>query len=221
VYSQGTTEAKLISIVQRLNIVRGSALEIGAGDGIQDSNTRWFYEHEWDCRFIEADRSKYRLLVGNVNPTKCMRARVGLEAGCTLDELTTVAGCPEDLTLLSLDIDGNDYWVWRSTVKYVPTIVCVEYNSNFQPDERRTIAYDPEFVWRGGPYYGASAGALVTLGNAKGYTLVDYDDGLNLLFVLERVRPPSLPQLLVERIPYKPMNAGRAENRLMMEAPTI
>ena len=192
-------------------------MEIGAGDGVHDSNTRWLYEQDWDCRYIESDRAQYERLIQNVTPTKCLHAAVSLEPGHTFDDLLTRLCVPQTFTLLSLDIDGNDYWVWQSLQRFAPAIVCVEYNSNFLPQERRAIKYDPCFRWTGGAYYGASAGALIALAHDKGYTLVAVDPGLNLFFVKDSLRPATLTAVSTLSVGYVPMNVLPGDTRIMPE----
>lgn len=78
---------------------------------------------------------------------------------------------PWDFDLFSLDIDGNDYWVWKEML-YQPRIVVIEYNPHLLIDESKTITYWDSFNWRGDRYYGASLKALNKLAVEKGYTLV-------------------------------------------------
>lgn len=92
------------------------------------------------------------------------------------------------LGILSIDIDGNDYWVWEAIDSVTPDIVICEYNSLFGSTAAVTIPYDPEFL-RGGAhysnlYYGASLAALQRLGEKKGYSLVAGNSaGNNAFFV--------------------------------------
>ncbi len=90
---------------------------------------------------------------------------------------------PTVFDLLSIDIDYNDYWVWKSIVDYSPRVVIIEYNSSIIPTESRVVPYDSEFVWDGTNYFGASLLALKNLGSTKGYTLVGCDSvGVNAFF---------------------------------------
>jgi hypothetical protein len=78
---------------------------------------------------------------------------------------------PWDFDLFSLDIDGNDYWVWKSMM-FSPRIVILEYNAHFAVDESKVMRYDENHHWRGDRYYGASLLAFNKLAIEKGYTLV-------------------------------------------------
>ena len=90
---------------------------------------------------------------------------------------------PKNFDLLSIDIDFNDYWVWKSIVDYSPRVVIIEYNSSVSPTESRVVPYDPEAKWDGTNYFGASLLASRNLGMTKGYTLVGCDScGVNAFF---------------------------------------
>ena len=92
---------------------------------------------------------------------------------------------PKAFDLLCIDIDGNDYWVWKAITDYDPRVVVIEYNGTIPPDVSKTIPYDPSFQWdRATDYFGASLLALQKLGHEKGYALVGCDStGANAFFV--------------------------------------
>ena len=90
---------------------------------------------------------------------------------------------PTHFDLLSIDIDFNDYWVWKSIVDYFPRVVIIEYNSSIPFNESKVIPYDPNSVWDGTNYFGASLLALKNLASEKGYALVGCDsNGINAFF---------------------------------------
>ncbi len=90
---------------------------------------------------------------------------------------------PQHFDLLSIDIDFNDYWVWKAITDYAPRVVVIEFNSSIPPTESRVVPYDPNARWDGTNYFGASLLALTNLGASKGYTLVGCDsNGVNAFF---------------------------------------
>jgi hypothetical protein len=97
-------------------------------------------------------------------------------------------GISGDIGILSVDIDGNDYWVWEAIEVVNPRIVIVEYNARFGAQRAVTVPYDPNFVRSSElgamTYYGASLAALEKLGKRKGYRLVGCNSaGNNAFFV--------------------------------------
>jgi hypothetical protein len=109
-------------------------------------------------------------------------------------------GIEREIGVLSVDIDGNDYWVWEAIDVIVPSIVVLEYNSRFGPEKAVTVPYDAGFVrataHHSNIYYGASLAALCLLGKRKGYSFVGCNTaGNNAFFVRSELRPPALPEL--------------------------
>ena len=89
-----------------------------------------------------------------------------------------------EIGLLSVDIDGNDYYVWEAIEVISPRIVVTEYNAKFPPPLKWSIAYDPNQLWDYSDYQGASLAALAELGSRKNYQLVGCNiNGTNAFFV--------------------------------------
>ena len=117
---------------------------------------------------------------------------------------------PKRFDLLSIDIDFNDYWVWKAITNYSARVVVIEFNSSIPPTESRVVPYDPNARWDGTNYFGASLLALTKLGLEKGYTLLGCDsNGVNAFFcqsdlhseikingIQELYRPPRYGELI-------------------------
>jgi hypothetical protein len=89
-----------------------------------------------------------------------------------------------DIDLLSIDIDGNDYWVWQSITVVEPRVVVIEYNARYPPGLSWIMPYNPRNQFWDDGYFGASLSALEELGRQKGYVLVGCDfTGTNAFFV--------------------------------------
>ncbi len=117
-----------------------------------------------------------------------------------INELLASNGAIGEIGLLSIDIDGNDYWVWECIQCVRPAIVIVEYNSLFGPRRKVTIPYNPNFVRSQAhfshSYYGASLAALVSLGARKGYSFVGSNSaGNNAFFIRTDLRPSHIREL--------------------------
>lgn len=105
-----------------------------------------------------------------------------------LDQVTTEHDLTGSIDVLSIDVDGNDYWFWERTESIFPHIVVIEYNASFGPDRSITVPYDPDFVryekHPNGFYHGASLRALERLARRKAYRLVGCDStGVNAFFL--------------------------------------
>jgi hypothetical protein len=93
-----------------------------------------------------------------------------------------------DVGVLSIDVDGNDYWIWKNINIIKPIIVIIEYNSLFGKKNKTLVPYLENFqrysAHKSGLYWGSSISALVDLGKSKGYDLVGGNlAGVNLYFV--------------------------------------
>ena len=97
-------------------------------------------------------------------------------------------GIRGDIGLLSVDIDGNDYWVWKAIDSISPRIVICEFNALYGPHAEVSIPYDPRFsratAHHSRLYYGASLSALTYLASTKGYSLVGANSNSNNAFFL-------------------------------------
>jgi hypothetical protein len=169
-----------------------------------------FHPKQFNC--IDLLRSGFGglLIDGDARITKVaskVLTRCGV-TGCTvwnrfltLDNLEEIkvffAG--ETLGVLSIDVDGNDYWFLRDLLDMTPSIIVVEYNASLGM-ESLSVPYDSNFVRQkkhaSGWYHGASIKALTGLCRQARYSLVDVSvDGLNLFFLRNDVKPRTITEL--------------------------
>lgn len=210
--SQGGEDGIIHEICRQLGLEDGWFVEFGAWDGVRFSNTYALAQRGWRGVSIEGDPQRAEELAQN------MRAYSGVHALCRyisldgddrLDAILAGTPVPREFDLLSIDVDGNDYWLWKSVTEYRPKIVVIEYNANFKPDESRTIPYDAGHRWDGTMFYGASAAALNRLAGEKGYMLVAYTRNLNLFFVRLDLAGGRLESLPVENVPTGTVHGQR------------
>lgn len=178
--SQGHEDAVLARLFAAIGTTNQVGVEFGARDGVGKSNThRLRVEEGWTT--ILFDREP--------------RAPIVRRAHLTAENINAVFfahGVPPRIDLLSIDVDGMDFWLWKALTRTQARVVVIEYNSDFGPDQRLVRPYDPAYRWDKTTAFGASAAALVALGREKGYTLVDYVLGTNLIFVQDTVSPPPV-----------------------------
>lgn len=126
----------------------------------------------WSGVLIEADSARYQALVRNMSGFGAVRAicsQVRDLPPDTLDAILSRTPIPEDLDLLSIDVDNDDYLIWRSCRRYRPRVVVIEVNSSYPPGIAKIplAGYDgPNERKRG-----ASIGSMVELARQKGYEL--------------------------------------------------
>jgi len=181
-------DAILARIFATIGTTNRFAVECGARDGVGNSNTHQLRVSGWTCVLLDA------------YPQAPIVAQVFLTAE-NIEATFAAHGVPATFDLLSIDIDGNDFWLWRALTAYVPRVVVIEYNSSFGPDERRVITYEPARRWDKTDYYGASAAALAALGEEKGYLLAAVTRA-NLIFVQAAAAEGLAPVALPPAAPY-------------------
>jgi hypothetical protein len=201
VYSQNGEDGILRVIFHLIGTTNRFCVEFGVGDG-RECNTRYFIEKRgWRYLHMDANNS-------TSPPTR--NEHITAE---NINSLLTKYKVPQEFDLLSIDIDYNTYWVWKAIAGYQPRVAVIEYNSCIPPNESKAVKYDPNGVWDGSAYFGASLLALAILGKAKGYTLVGCDNnGVNSFFVRDELALPFVPSPLGEI--YRPPRYGlRADGK--------
>jgi hypothetical protein len=204
VFSQWGEDGLIDFLVSRVPIADTSFVEFGV-EAYREANTRYLLmTRNWRGLVIDGSEANVRAIkADDVSWRHELHARCAFITRDNINTLIADAGFRGDLGLLSVDIDGNDYWVWQAIEVVQPRIVVVEYNSLWGPDRAVTVPYDPQFV-RGQKhysnlYYGASIAALERLGRAKGYSLVGGNSaGNNAFFVRDDVRG-ALPVVSPDR----------------------
>jgi len=195
VYSQCGEDGVLRRIFETIGSGDRYFVEFGAWDGCHFSNTANLrIHHGWQGLLMEgSDRADGAIV---------QREFVSAE---NVEALFDKHGVPERIDLLSIDIDGNDYWVWKAIERYSARVVVVEYNIFFELDEPRTMRYDADHIWDETQNHGASLAALQKLGREKGYTLVHTDSWApNAFFVLDSELPAGYRERSIEELcPWK------------------
>ncbi len=173
VFSQNGEDGVLQEIFRCLCVDRGTCVEVGAWDGLHLSNTANLIRHHgWSGVLIEGAPQKFaalrRTYEGSPFSARMVEAMVGVGLDDGLDEVLSRLTDPvsRELDLLSIDVDGNDYWIWQAHAHHRAKVVVVEFNPTIPPDVE--FIQSADLTVR----QGASLRALVRLGQSKGYGLV-------------------------------------------------
>ncbi|MEJ8572832.1 hypothetical protein [Microbaculum marinum] len=182
VYSEGYEDGMIAEVFRRIGTTSRRFIEFGVQSGLE-CNTTFLLVQGWSGAWIEgsaASAREARTAFASF-PVEIHNDFVTAE---NADELISRLADEAEPDLLSIDIDSNDYWVWKAITSVRPRLVVIEYNATLPPHVRKTMAYDPRNTWDGGNYFGASLGALAALAETKGYALVGCSPaGVNAFFV--------------------------------------
>ncbi|NJL18666.1 MAG: hypothetical protein HC938_17430 [Nitrospira sp.] len=199
VYSQWGEDGLIQYLIRQVVIEHPIFVEFGV-ENYTESNTRFLLmNNHWSGLVIDgADRNIEFIKRDPIYWRHNLKAECAFVTAENINELLKASGVDGDIGLLSIDIDGNDYWVWDAVKVVSPRIVIVEYNARFGPHRAVTVPYDPAFnraeAHYSRIYYGASLAALVSLGSRKGYDFVGCNSaGNNAFWVRRDVRPSALP----------------------------
>lgn len=177
-------------------------IEFGVED-YTESNTRFLLMNDnWTGLVIDSSPANiHRIQQGSLYWRHDLTAVSAFVETDNVNRLFLENGFSGEVGILSIDIDGNDYWVWKAVEVVNPVIVIAEYNSAFGNKHAVTIPYFPGFnrtrAHYSNLYWGCSLKALVLLGEQKGYTFVGSNNaGNNAYFVrndrLRNIRPKTI-----------------------------
>ena len=144
-------------------------VEFGAWDGIHLSNTYNLIKNNgYQAVLIEGDQAKYDQLCRNIPSDDVVKICrfVGLDSDSSLDSILKGTRVPQNFDLLSIDIDGCDFFIFQSLLHFRPKIICIEFNPTI-PNEIEFVQPEDFSIKRG-----SSAKSLVGLAEGKGYSLV-------------------------------------------------
>ncbi len=184
-YSQHDEDGIIQEIIRRTEGGPKTFVEFGAGDGMEN-NTLLLLKQGWSGLWIDAGAENAFSIRNRFEGSIQSGTLTFLEKMITRENINELIGSryQGEIGFLSVDVDGNDYYIWESISVISPRIVAIEYNAKFPPPIKWSITYDPEHVWDGSDYMGASLAAIADLGCRKNYQLVGCNiNGTNAFFV--------------------------------------
>jgi hypothetical protein len=201
VFSQFGDDGIIQYLIHNVEITSRRFIEFGV-ESYRESNTRFLLVHDnWEGLVIDGSDENMSIL-----KSTDMYWRHTLEAVSAfidrdnINEIFRKAGFLGDIGILSIDVDGNDYWILENIDTVSPTILICEYNSTFGAHRAVSVPYDPTFERNkahfSNLYWGCSLKALEYLASKKGYTFVGSNsNGNNCYFIrndrLGKIKPMS------------------------------
>jgi len=178
IYSQNREDGVLLWIFANIGTVNQPPrfVEFGVQTGRQ-CNTRFLRQHlGWQGLMMDGS---------NENPAINLHREFITPSN--INDLLAKYETPFLLDLLSIDVDFDDYFVWKAVLtanRYKARVVTIEFNYQVPPNENRVVDYRDSRRWTGTMHFGAGILAMAALGRAHGYTLVYGDqNAVNLFFI--------------------------------------
>ena len=209
VYSQNWADGILLYLFSVLSTTDRRFIEFGCGDGRECNTANLSINFGWrgllmdrDRAYADAARAYYLERLGLDGGVRVAHRKIDRD---NVNDAIRELGLEGELDLLSIDIDGNDYWVWEALEVVRPRVVVIEFNPSFGIDKAITVPYDPDFdrfaKHQSGFYHGASLTALVKLAKAKGYMFVHAESaGVDAFFVRRDVGEGRVREFTQEKL---------------------
>ncbi len=214
-YSQNGEDGILDFLIEILGLDREHSpypkafVEFGVQD-YTESNTRYLLKkRHWQGLVIDGGADYINFIKNDE-----IYWRYDLEATCafiTKDNINTlihnylISRNLTNIALLSVDIDGVDYYVWEAIECVTPAIVVVEYNAIFG-EQSVSVPYREDFnrfkAHYSGLYFGASLQALIKLGKKKGYAFIGCDKSRTNAFFVYNPLLSKLSPIKVQHLSY-------------------
>jgi hypothetical protein len=203
VFSQWGDDGIIQFLVSYLDIPVKSFIEFGVEDYIE-SNTRFLLiNNNWKGLVFDGSESNIKSIQdSSIYWQYELTAKHVFITKENINKQIIDNGFSGDLGVLHIDIDGNDYWIWKEINSIDPIIVIVEFNSVFGVDRAISVPYDPGFVRSEAHYsdlyFGASLKAFVLLGESKGYSFIGCNSNGNNAYFVRKDKMKNLKSLKTE-----------------------
>lgn len=170
-------------------------VDLGAGDGFQLSNTRYFVDNGWGNLLFDMAHA------GKGGSPGAGGVIGEFLASNNVVEVLEKWSCPREFDLLSIDLDGQDFWVLRALLRggYRPRVMVCEVNPELPAEPPMTVPEYPPWQHDGTSWFGMNLGAVRGIGRAFGYVLVAQRCSMNAFLV----RADLLPENVRIAVPYQ------------------
>lgn len=206
IFSQFDEDGIIQEIFRRIGTTNKRFVEFGVGTGIEN-NTLALLLYGWKGLWIEGSGSSVRRIESQFSDVLSEGRLTLIHSFIAADNINALIATwgQGEIDLLSIDIDGNDYYVFDAIDVIQPRAVVIEYNAKFPPDLAVVQRYKADHLWGLTDYYGASLAALERLGRKKGYALVGCNlAGANAFFVRQELAEGKFQKPFTAANHYQP-----------------
>lgn len=216
VFSQSGEDGIIQYLINNIKIPNKIFIEFGV-ENYLESNTRFLALNDyWSGLIIDGSVDNINFIKKDPIYWRCnIKAEHSFITKENINSIISKSGIVGEIGLLSIDIDGNDYWVFEAIDTVKPAIVVAEYNSFFGSKRKVTVPYKSDFIRSKAHfshiYYGASIAALSDVANKKGYKLVASNLSGNNVFYVREDLMTNLKEISIEQA-YRRINFREVHN---------
>ncbi len=191
VFSQWGDDGIIQWVVQNLEMPNQTFIEFGVGN-YRESNTRFLMmNNNWAGLVMDgSEKNVAQILNSEYFWRYFLQAKAVFIDVDNVNDLILSSGFDKEIGVLHIDLDGNDYWIWKAIDVISPVLVILEYNSIFGIDRAITVPYAKRFsrtiAHYSNLYYGASLRALYQLSVSKGYAFIGCNSSGNNAYFVRR-----------------------------------
>ena len=189
IFSQWGDDGIIQWLLRHIDFPTHTFIEFGVED-YRESNTRFLMmNNNWSGLVMDGSKRNINRIIKSEYFWKYdLKALTAFITAENINDFILKSGFGPDVGILHIDLDGNDYWIWKAIHVISPIVVIVEYNSVFGPDRAITIPYESDFIRTkahySNLYFGSSLLALIKLSEIKGYSFIGCNSaGNNAYFV--------------------------------------
>lgn len=191
VFSQWGDDGIIQWLVNNLEFSNKTFIEFGV-ENYRESNTRFLMmNNNWSGLVMDGSESNVAQIINSEYFWKyelsVKTVRIDID---NINNLLSSSQLGKEVGILHIDLDGNDYWIWKEINVITPIVVILEYNSVFGIDKAITIPYDGAFyrtnTHYSNLYFGASLRALYQLSADKGYSFIGCNSAGNNAYFIRR-----------------------------------
>ena len=203
VFSQWGDDGIIQYIINKVDFPNKTFIEFGV-ENYTESNTRFLLiNNNWTGFVIDGSKDNVNYIKSDVICWACeLYAEAAFITADNINDLLQKPGFNPEIGILSIDIDGNDYWVWKAINSVNPVLIIAEYNSLFGKNTAWTVPYDPGFIRSDKHdsilYYGVSLKALKILADEKGYSFIGCNSKGNNAYFIRNDKSSAFPVKTVE-----------------------
>lgn len=203
VFSQWGEDGLIQYLISNVKFCNKKFIEFGVED-YYECNTRFLLSNnQWSGLIIDGDAENIKKIKNDtIYYSSHLKAVNHFITKDNINEIIEINGFSGKVGILSIDIDGNDFWILKAINVVKPDLIIIEYNSHFGSKYPLTIPYDKTFIRTkkhySNIYYGASICALNDLATEKGYSLIASNNAGNNLFFLKNKILGNIKPLTVE-----------------------